>query len=293
MGNHEPMHISSTAPAEVAAPDGTRLRLYVETGDPAGAPVAPSAGEAGAAGDAGVAGDVVPVVLVHGLGSDARVNWDQAGWLRALRAAGPAGRPLIRYDQRGHGASDAPHDPGRYRLAARVDDLAAVLRAAVPDGGPVDAVGYSLGARVLLEYLAAAEVPVPVRRLVVGGTAGQPLLRWMDPDLVDRAVAGGPIPVDAETARIARTIGALPTNDERALAALVRALHDDPDAQRRAPDPEVPTLVGVGTDDPLHDPAEAWAASLTDGTFLSLAGRNHVSAVPSGVFRTTGARFLG
>ncbi len=237
------------------------------------------------AGDA----DRVPVVLVHGLGSDAFVNWTRSGWVRALRAAG---RPLVALDLRGHGSSGAPHDPAAYRLSLLVADLAAVLAETVA-GREMDAVGYSLGSRVLLEYAARPAAPAPLRRLVLGGSAGQPLLQDMDPDAVELAVGGGPTPTDPETARIARTVAALPTNDERALAALVRGLHDDPDAHRRAPDPTVPTLLAVGTDDPLHDRAHAWAAALPDARFVSLPGRNHVSAVPSGVFRTAAVEFLG
>ncbi|WP_157970717.1 alpha/beta fold hydrolase [Nakamurella deserti] len=262
------MSTAPPSPTDVTGPDGTPVRVYVTPG----------------------AADAVPVVLVHGLGSDAFVNWEQAGWLRSLRATG---RPLIRLDQRGHGGSGAPHDPAAYRLPLLVGDLAAVVASTVGAGRPVDAIGYSLGSRVLLEYLATPGMPAPVRRLVLGGSAGQPLLQGFDPDLVDRALGGGPVPAHAETARIARTIAALPGNDERALAALVRGLHTDPAAVRRAPDPAVPTLVAVGTDDPLHDPARAWTAGLPAATFVGLPGRTHVSAVPSGVFRSAAVAFLG
>lgn len=251
----------------VAGPDRVPIRVYAVAGD----------------------ADRVPVVLVHGLGSDATVNWARSGWVRALRSAG---RPVLALDLRGHGASGAPVDPSAYRLSLMVDDLATVLADVVPSGQPVDAVGYSLGSRVLLEYVARVSA-APVRRLVIGGSAGRPLLQGMDPDAVDLAVGGGPVPEDPETARIARTVAALPTNDERALAALVRGLHDDADAVRPAPAPAVPTLVGVGTDDPLYDGALAWAGSLAAGAFVGLPGRDHVSAVPSGVFRTAAVHFLG
>ncbi len=223
------------------------------------------------------------MLLVHGLGSDAETNWSQAGWVRSLRSAG---RSLISFDLRGHGESESRHDPDAYRLPLLVGDLRAVL----PDDEPVDAVGYSLGARLLLEV--AASDPQPIRRLVIGGTAGQPLMQGIDPDAVERAVRGGSIPGDPETARIARTIGALPTNDVLALAALVRGLHSDPDTARRAPDPGMPTLVAVGTEDPLHDRARNWAETLPAARFVSIPGRSHVSAVPSAVFRSAAAEFL-
>lgn len=230
-----------------------------------------------------------PVVLVHGLGSDASVNWELAGWVRMLRAAG---RPVVAFDQRGHGASGRPVDPAAYRLSSMVGDLTAVLLATIGAGRTIDAIGYSLGSRVLLEYVGGAAPALPVRRLVLGGSAGQPLLRGMDPDGVDLAAVASSVPDHPETARIARTISALPTNDPLVLAALVRGLYADPDTVRRAPDPAMPTLVGVGTEDPLHDAARAWAAMLPAGEFVSLPGRNHVTAVPSGVFRTAAVGFL-
>ena len=60
----------------------------------------------------------VPVVLAHSLGTDNRV-WDP------LLPHLPAYLRTIRYDQRGHGISDAP--PAPYSMADHVDDLAALL----------------------------------------------------------------------------------------------------------------------------------------------------------------------
>lgn len=223
------------------------------------------------------------VLLVHGLGSDAATNWTRAGWVRALQRAG---RSLLSFDLRGHGGSAHPHDPDQYRLALMVGDLRSVL----DDEEPIDAVGYSLGARLLLEF--AAQDPHPIRRLVVGGTAGQPLMHGVDLEDIESAVRGGSEPADPETARIARTIGALPGNDHLALASLVRGLSGDPDVQRSAPPPEVPALFAVGTDDPIHDRAQAYAGALPTAEFLSLPGRNHVSAVTSAQFRTAAVEFL-
>jgi pimeloyl-ACP methyl ester carboxylesterase len=225
-----------------------------------------------------------PVFLAHGLGSDAATNWLRAGWVRALRAAG---RELILIDLRGHGRSDAPRDPARYRVTTLVGDIRLALRSV---NRPVDAIGYSLGARLLLEYAAASDVPI--RRLVLGGSAGQPLLQHLDLDGIDDAVGGGPLPADPESARVARVITALPSNDSRALAALVRAFGADPDVARRAPDPAMPTLIAVGDADQHHERARRWAAELPAATFLTLPGRTHVSAVPSGLFRSAAVEFL-
>jgi pimeloyl-ACP methyl ester carboxylesterase len=232
-------------------------------------------------------GSRLPVLLVHGLGSDAETNWLRAGWVRALRKAG---RTLISLDLRGHGHSDSPHDPDRYRLGVMVGDLRAALDEVLEKEGPIDAIGYSLGARLLLEF--AQHDLYEIRRLVVGGTAGQPLLQSIVPDDIERAVHGGATPVAAESARVTSVITALPTSDPLALVALVRGLNADSDTARRAPDPSMPTLVGVGSSDPLHDGAAAWVADLSGAEFVSLPGRTHFSAVPSSVFRAAAVEFL-
>ena len=225
-----------------------------------------------------------PVLLVHGLGSDAHINWTQAGWVRTLR---PSGRALIAPDLRGHGRSGHPVDPARYTVDGMVDDLRTVLTAA--DVTEFDAIGYSLGARLLMTLAAQGSAP---RRLVIGGSAGQPQLQGLDLDGIDVVVAGGPLPADPESARVARVATALPTSDHRALAALVRGLAMDPATGRPSPPPTMPTLVAVGDHDQLHDAARAWAARLPAATFLTIPGRTHVSAVPSGKFRAAAAEFL-
>ena len=109
-------------------------------------------------------GNGPPLVLVHGFTQTGR-SWGRFGELIER------GRRVVRVDLPGHGAS------GGVR-ADLAETGALVLRAAGADGdgagagsGPVDLLGYSLGARVALH--AALDHPGSVRRLVlIGGTAG-------------------------------------------------------------------------------------------------------------------------
>ena len=214
--------------------------------------------------------DRPPVLLVHGLGSDSHTNWLQAGWVRALRAGG---RAIVAPDLRGHGRSGHPHDPSAYTVPAMVGDLRLVLAEIGAVG--FDGVGYSLGARLLMTL---AGDGAPLRRLVIGGSAGQPQLQGLDLRAIDLAVAGGPFPADPESARVARVATSLPSSDHRALAALIRGLAVDPATARPSPPPQMPTLVAVGDRDQLHDQARIWAARLPEATFLTIPGRTHVSA---------------
>lgn len=82
-----------------------------------------------------------PVVLVHGLASNARL-WD--GVARRLAAAG---RRVVAIDQRGHGLSSKPDSS--YTMAEVADDLAACV-AVLGWESPV-LVGQSWGGNVVLE----------------------------------------------------------------------------------------------------------------------------------------------
>ena len=108
-------------------------------------------------------GDGPPTLLIHGFGSNHRVNWVSTSWTRDLLAAG---RRVIALDNRGHGESGKPHDRGSStalrswrRTARRLLDHLGIEKA--------DVIGYSMGARIAAS-LALAH-PERVRRAVFGG----------------------------------------------------------------------------------------------------------------------------
>lgn len=96
------------------------------------------------------------VLLLHGFtGSGA--DWEP------LRPALERLTQPIAVDLLGHGASDAPADPGRHAVERQAADLAAFLRA---EGlAPAHVVGYSFGARLALRL--AADHPDVVSSLVL------------------------------------------------------------------------------------------------------------------------------
>jgi pimeloyl-ACP methyl ester carboxylesterase len=99
-------------------------------------------------------GDGSPVLLVHGLGSS------QEDWGPQVLAF-QTEHHVIRYDQRGHGASARAGSP--FTMVDLARDAAALIRAL--DVGPCHVVGLSLGGMVAFE-LALAE-PKLVRSLVI------------------------------------------------------------------------------------------------------------------------------
>ena len=70
--------------------------------------------------------DAPTVVLVHGLAASVDIGWRATGVLDRLTGAGLR---VVAFDARGHGRSDAPHDPARYGDVRAAADLIEVVSA--------------------------------------------------------------------------------------------------------------------------------------------------------------------
>lgn len=97
-------------------------------------------------------GETTPLVLLHGMAGERR-DWNRLG------AALPADLPLLRYDLRGFGASEAK--PGL--LYSHSDDLLALFDALDIERAPV--LGLSMGGGVALNFALAH--PERVSRLIL------------------------------------------------------------------------------------------------------------------------------
>jgi len=204
-----------------------------------------------------------PVVLVHGFASSFQREWVDPGWTLLLEEAG---REIVGVDMLGHGEAPKPHDPAAYA------DLGGRIRDAIGDG-PVDAIGFSLGARTLLEIAAAA--PEKFGRLVVGGVGDATFSRG-DPALGEamaRAIEGEEAehPMMRAFARFA----AGNNNDPKALSACLRRPGGG-DVDLRAI--TVPVLVVAGDRDTLAGSPTALADQLPDGRAVVLKKVDHFGA---------------
>jgi len=90
-------------------------------------------------------GDGRPLLVVHGMASDARA------WAPALAELAGAGARAIAYHRRGYGSSGAPQPYAATTVQEQSEDAAALLAAL--DAVPAVLVGEGFGALVVLELL--------------------------------------------------------------------------------------------------------------------------------------------
>ncbi len=222
-----------------------------------------------------------PIVLVHGFASSGVRTWGESGWLDLLA---DAGRQVVAIDLLGHGAAEKPHDPQAY---AQLEELAL---AEFPEG-PVDAIGFSLGARTLL-VLAAAH-PERFHRLVLAGV-GANLLRsdQSSAELADHIERAEELAPDASpVAQYFRAQAREPGSDPAALAACMRRTSPPVTAETLAR-VTCPVLVVIGDRD-FAGPGEPLAELLADARVVTLRGVDHFATPKDFGFLDAGLDFVG
>lgn len=223
-----------------------------------------------------------PVILLHGLFSDAAVNWIRFGHAQKLA---DAGFEAIMPDLRAHGASAKPHEAAAYPKDVLVRDLFALIE----DLSFVDydLVGFSLGSRTAARGVIAGLTP---RRLVLAGMGLEGLAGWNRRaaffiDAIDRfdAVKHG------DPAFMAVSFMKTQKVDRVAARHLLQSVGDTEPAElaRIA----MPTLVLCGENDRDNGDPHALAAALPDASFVEVPG-THMSSVTEGALGTAIAEFL-
>ena len=165
-------------------------------------------------------------------------------------------------DLLGHGTADAPHDPAEYA------HLESSIERALPDG-PVDAIGFSLGAQLLLRV--AAKTPERIGRLVLIGV-GASVFRDDDVSPLADAFEQGAEPTDI-TARLFVQLTRSAGNDPLAIAACVRR-PCEPLTRDEVARVSCPTLVIIGDKD-FAGPPEPLVEALPNATLVTLRDVDH------------------
>jgi pimeloyl-ACP methyl ester carboxylesterase len=214
-------------------------------------------------------GEGRPVLLLHGLFSDADTNWIRFGHAAEIASRGFR---VIMPDLRGHGLSDAPHAPAAYPrdILAR-DGLELIAHLGLRD---YDLGGYSLGGRTAVRMVVGGARP---RRLVVSGMGLDGLLDTGSRSAHFKAVLEGlgrherGSPEWMAEAFLKTTGG-----DPEALLPLLDSFVETKEAELDAI--AMPTLVLSGADDHDNGSAAALAERLPRARYVEVPG-NHMSAV--------------
>ena len=227
-------------------------------------------------------GEGRPVVLLHGLFSDANMNWIKFGHAARIAAAGFR---VIMPDLRAHGQSDKPHGEQFYPkgiLARDLRELIELLQLAEFDLG-----GFSLGARTTVEGVGEGLRP---RRAVLGGAGLDGLRNWKRRKdffveaigMFDRVQRGDPHWLSIQ---FMKSQGV----DRVAAAQLLESFEDAFMSWLEAF--TMPTLVVCGDQDDDNGSAEELANVLPNATFEEVPG-THMSSVTKPELGEAIARFL-
>lgn len=222
-----------------------------------------------------------PIVLVHGWGGSFTTTWERPGFTALLA---DADREVIGIDLLGHGSAPKPHDPEAYA------DLTERVRDAIDHvDGPVDAVGFSLGALTLLRT--ATVEPERFRRLVVAGIGRNVFEHDEEATrrILEAIAADGH--VEDNRARLFAQYAHQPGNDPAALAAVMRRPRADPLTPAELARVTCPVLVAIGELD-FAGPADPLMEALPNAQLVTLRRTDHFATPESFDFIDATLEFL-
>lgn len=227
-------------------------------------------------------GEGRPVVLLHGLFSDANTNWIRFGHAQRLADAGFL---AIMPDLRAHGQSDKPHEAGAYPRDVLVRDARALIdHLGLTD---FDFGGFSLGARTAARSVIEGLRP---RRLALAGMGLEGLSEWdrraaFFIDAIDRfeqVKHGDPTFLAVAFMKTQKV--------DRVAARMLLQSVEDTDASELAA-VIMPTLVVCGDKDHDNGSPQALVAALPDAELARVPG-THMSSVTEPALGEAIARFL-
>jgi pimeloyl-ACP methyl ester carboxylesterase len=227
-------------------------------------------------------GEGRPVILLHGLFSDANVNWIKFG--TAARVAAEGFR-VIMPDLRAHGLSGKPREPEHYPKGVLARDLRELVAHLTLD--EFDLGGFSLGARTTVEAVGEGMKP---RRAILGGAGLEGLRNWERRkhfflhaiDLFDKVQRGDPHWLSIQ---FMKSQGV----DRDAARNLLDSFEDTFMDWLQAF--TMPTLVVCGSEDEDNGSAEELAEALPNAVFHEIPG-THMTSVTKPEFGEAIAEFL-
>jgi pimeloyl-ACP methyl ester carboxylesterase len=219
-----------------------------------------------------VTGEGPPVLLIHGFASNARVNWWDTGWVKALNEWG---YQAVTFDNRGHGMSTKLYDQTAYQAPGMAEDARRLLdHLGVPQ---VLVMGYSMGARIAA--FLTINHPERVRGAVFAGLASNMIKGFGDSEPIAQALeAPSTESITDPGARAFRLFAEQTQSDLKALAACMRS-----ERKRITPaelaEITVPVLVVAGELDEIAGSVKPLVETIPGAQGVVLPRRNHMNAV--------------
>ena len=233
----------------------------------------------------GVEGQGEPILLVHGFGSNGRINWSATGWVRFLIERG---RQVIAIDNRGHGFSQKLYDEAAYATSTMAEDACRLIEHLGHER--MDVMGYSMGARICA--VLAIRHPERVRRVVLAGLAETMIRDRGNSEVIAAALEAADVAGIADPgARAFRQFADLTRSDLKALAPCMRASRSVEAAELATI--RAPVLVVAGENDALAGPVGPLVAAIPGARGVTLPGCDHMRAVGDPAYKRAVAEFLG
>lgn len=219
-----------------------------------------------------VTGEGPPVLLIHGFASNARVNWIDTGWVKALTGAG---YQTITFDNRGHGESGKLYDPEAYPAPEMAEDARRLLDHL--GLSQVRVMGYSMGARIAAfltlnhpERVSAAVFSGLADNMIRGVGGAEPIAQALEAASIDS--------IEDPSAKVFRVFAEQTKGDLKALAACMRSGRQKITAAELGRI-AVPVLVVAGDMDDIAGKVDPLVAAIPGARGVTLARRNHMNAV--------------
>lgn len=224
-----------------------------------------------------------PVILIHGFGINADIQWRKSGVVRALKKD----YRVVTLDNRGQGLSDKPHEPEKYGAemandVVRLMDHLKIAKAHV--------IGYSMGGFITMRLIAS----YPDRLLSAmpcgagWGETNDDNMKMLNglADSLDagggfdllakRLEPGGKEPSPVKVASMNFFLSQM--NDKKALAALIRGFRGLTVTEDEIRRNIVPVQAIVGTIDPLRDGVDRMKDVMANLKTVYLEGDDHMTA---------------
>lgn len=228
-----------------------------------------------------VTGEGEPLILLHGFTANVERQWGQL--------IGPLSEnyTVIALDERGHGKSDKPTEPGSYGMNM-VEDVIRLMDHLNIEKAHV--AGYSMGAGITANLI--SRYPERFQSAVLGGAGAPQFDEETMAALEDLAVSleeqgsirplieflqpAGATPMTEEQMTGVDTL-LMSTNDAEALAAVVRDFKNYTMTDEDIAKIDVPTVAIVGDQDPLITQVRAMEPIVEDLEVVVVPGANHMT----------------